>query len=343
MTRGMSEIGVQPDRIDDRLFRRGLTAVRWAVLVLYLLLVAFGVMDVGRLALAVTAGALFLENLAFTWQRALKAQPDRWFLTLVRHADIVIVSGVIVALRDVTTPIWALYFVSMVAAAHLVTRRQMVSFALWCMVNYVSAAAALNVLGEDVPWGYVTVVSFLIGFLGLNAMLVADGEERLRSLIAQVAVTDTLTGLPNRRLFHDTYRECLRDAIERRLTLALMLVDVDHFKEINDRDGHPAGDDKLREVSRALSAVVRRGDLVARYGGDEFVVVAPGTVRSDAMHLAERLRAAAVERGASVSVGVALFPEDAENEDCLVAAADAALYRAKQAGRNCVRDALAAA
>jgi diguanylate cyclase (GGDEF)-like protein len=125
--------------------------------------------------------------------------------------------------------------------------------------------------------------------------------------------------------------------------LAVMLIDFDHFKEINDRQGHPAGDDKLREVALALQATMRRGDLVARYGGDEFIVVAPDATRADALVLADRLREAALNCTASVSIGLAMFPEDSGTHDGLIGAADAALYEAKQAGRNCVRSSAAAA
>lgn len=154
-----------------------------------------------------------------------------------------------------------------------------------------------------------------------------------------MAITDSLTGLPNRRHFHQAYVASLGQSVAANVPLALMLIDVDHFKDINDREGHPAGDDKLREVAAALDGVMRKGDLVARYGGDESIVVAPDATREDALTLAERLRQAAVSCQASVSIGVALFPDDAQLHDGLVAAADAALYRAKQAGRNCVRDA----
>ncbi|MDP9236248.1 MAG: GGDEF domain-containing protein [Chloroflexota bacterium] len=154
-----------------------------------------------------------------------------------------------------------------------------------------------------------------------------------------MAITDSLTGLPNRRHFHQAYVASLGQSIADNVPLALMLIDIDHFKAINDRDGHPAGDDKLRQVAGALHAVVRRGDLVARYGGDEFIVISPDATREGALALAERLRQAAVSCDASVSIGVALFPDDAQMQDRLIAAADAALYRAKRAGRNCVRDA----
>ncbi len=173
--------------------------------------------------------------------------------------------------------------------------------------------------------------------------ILAGAEQRLRDVIASVAVTDSLTGLPNRRRFHESYPASLDHAIAQQTPLALMLIDFDHFKMINDRDGHPAGDDKLRDVAQALQSVIRSSDLVARYGGDEFIVVAPHSTRPEARMLAERLRVAAQVCGASVSIGLALYPDDAEGHDALISAADNALYRAKEAGRNCVRESAGAA
>jgi diguanylate cyclase (GGDEF)-like protein len=218
----------------------------------------------------------------------------------------------------------------------------MTIFVFAATANYLAAAGWIAVMGHDVSWSYVVVVAALLQFMGLSAGVLADGEERLRAVIAEVAVTDSLTGLPNRRRFHDAYATNLEDAVAQQLPLALMLIDVDHFKEINDEFGHPAGDDKLREVAQGLRGVLRATDLVARYGGDEFVVVAPHATRESARALAERMRNAARECDASVSIGVAIYPEDAPDQDALISAADAALYRAKQAGRNCVWDAAAA-
>jgi diguanylate cyclase (GGDEF)-like protein len=277
-----------------------------------------------------------------TWLYVRKGERNQDIAQFNRYVDVVIISSVLVALHDERSPVWAVYFLSIVSVAHLINRRGMYAYVAWVSVNYVGAAAWMAALGYEVSWSYVTVVTFLLQFMGFSAGVLAGGEERLRAVIAEVAVTDSLTGLPNRRRFHDAYATSLEDAVQQKVPLALMLIDVDHFKEINDEFGHPAGDDKLREVAQGLRGVLRSTDLVARYGGDEFVVVAPHASRESARALAERMREAARECDASVSIGVAIYPEDAPDQDTLIGAADAALYRAKQAGRNCVWDAAAA-
>lgn len=334
---------MEQQTIADQKFRTGMLALRWLLLFAYVTLARLGVLDTSDRALLLSGGFFAAFNVVHTWLTLRLRETNPTVTIINRYIDLLTISFVIVALHDVSSPVWAVYFLTIVSIAHRVSRPQMLLYVAWAIVNYVGAAFWIAALGYDVSWSYVVVVAVLLQFMGFSAGVLAGGEERLRAVIAEVAVTDSLTGLPNRRRFHDAYATSLDDALEQKLPLALMLIDVDHFKEINDEFGHPAGDDKLREVAQALKSVLRATDLVARYGGDEFVVVAPHANRDAACALAERMRTAAVDCDASVSIGVAIYPEDAEDRDQLVSAADAALYRAKQAGRNCVRDAAAAA
>jgi two-component system, cell cycle response regulator len=166
-----------------------------------------------------------------------------------------------------------------------------------------------------------------------------DANRRL----ARQALTDDLTGLANRRHGgHQLEREVALCVRHGRL-LALVRVDVDHFKAINDSYGHQAGDEVLVEVARRLAEAVRGGDELARWGGDEFVAILPDTDKAGALRAAERLReavsetpiaAAGRELPVTVSVGWAHWAGD--TPDDLLARADRALYRAKDAGRNTV-------
>jgi diguanylate cyclase (GGDEF)-like protein len=125
-------------------------------------------------------------------------------------------------------------------------------------------------------------------------------------------------------------------------------VDVDHFKRLNDRFGHPGGDAILREVAATLAGGLRKVDLVARYGGEEFAIVLPGAGRDAALAVGDKLRATIAaarfdHRGTpcgeavTISVGVAVYPSDARDLSSLIDCADAALYAAKRAGRDSVR------
>jgi diguanylate cyclase (GGDEF)-like protein len=327
--------------IADPLFRRSLFAFRLLLLSLWVGLARLGILDVSTQALIVSAGIIATYDaflLLVEIQITRTGRESARINAVVRHLDIVTTTVAMVALHDVRNPVFMIYFVGLVSAAHLSTRREMTWQAVWVTINYLAFAGITSALGHSVSWSYVVVVTIGLQLMGINAMILAGGEQRLRDLIASVAVTDSLTGLPNRRRFHESYPQSIEEAIAQNTPLALMLIDFDKFKDINDKFGHPAGDDKLRDVAQALQSVVRSGDLVARYGGDEFIVVAPHSTRENAQILAERLRTIAHTCGASVSIGLALFPEDAAHQDGLIEAADTALYLAKEAGRNCVRE-----
>lgn len=163
-----------------------------------------------------------------------------------------------------------------------------------------------------------------------NAFLLA----RVRAL----AAADGLTGVANRRTFDARLAAELERSVRSGQPVSLVLLDVDHFKRLNDTYGHQVGDSTLQRVARVLQAGARVVDLVARYGGEEFVVVLPGTDAAAAVVVAERLRAAIEampgEPAITASLGVADFPVAALDAADLVAAADEALYAAKQSGRN---------
>jgi two-component system cell cycle response regulator len=160
----------------------------------------------------------------------------------------------------------------------------------------------------------------------------------LLSEIEHLATRDGLTGLANRRLFEESLQREVARSHRRKAPLALVVLDVDHFKDVNDTVGHQAGDAVLREVARAMVGNTKASDLPARYGGDEFVVLLPDCTGDDALAVAERLRAAVARDvtavPVTVSAGVGAMPGNAGDAERLVAAADAALYSAKREGRD---------
>ena len=178
----------------------------------------------------------------------------------------------------------------------------------------------------------------------LNRQLADQVEviERLRAELAEEAVRDPLTGLHNRRHLD---RALAADLARRPRTgeLSLLVVDIDHFKSINDRHGHAAGDAVLTSVAATLSAAVRDGDTAARLGGEEFVLVLPGAGPEAALERAEQVRRDVTvvrhlldgaDVGVTVSVGLAVCPADGSSPAALLAAADQALYTAKASGRD---------
>ena len=168
-------------------------------------------------------------------------------------------------------------------------------------------------------------------------------QEHVRQRLHSLAYYDALTDLPNRELFHDRLYNALVQARRERHQLALLFLDVDHFKPINDTHGHAMGDRLLRVLADELRQCVRESDTVARLGGDEFtILLARVSGEADAVQVAGKIIAAFARPfqvaghalSVGVSIGIALFPDDAADEVTLLRNADAAMYAAKQAGRN---------
>jgi diguanylate cyclase (GGDEF)-like protein len=167
-------------------------------------------------------------------------------------------------------------------------------------------------------------------------------EEQVRNL----AYYDALTGLPNRRLFSERLELAVAQARNEGQRLAVLFVDLDHFKDVNDRHGHAVGDQLLHEVGIRLRHCVRAGDTVARFAGDEFTVLLPGIDSADAAgRVAEKVlaclrppaRFGPLELRVTASAGIGLYPAHADSATGLLKRADAAMYRAKQAGRDAYR------
>lgn len=166
-----------------------------------------------------------------------------------------------------------------------------------------------------------------------NARLYSE-TRRLLEETQRLASTDPLTGLANRRALNELMERELRNAERYGAPLAFFVLDLDDLKKINDSRGHHAGDEALRSFADVLQKVARRGDITARYAGDEFVLVAFHAARTEAEVVLGRLFGSLDRIGLPCSAGVALFPVHATDAEGLFAAADRALYEAKQAGKN---------
>jgi two-component system cell cycle response regulator len=218
---------------------------------------------------------------------------------------------------------------------------------------YDEALGAIFFLGERVQAfsSYDVQVTGLIADLSASAI----ANARLYQEMEKRAVTDGLTGLYNHRYFQESLRDEVERAERRPGPFSVVLFDLDHFKAINDRFGHPMGDRVLKSVAKLIRDSIRKIDLAARYGGEEFVIMLVNTDAGGAFRLAERIRKAAsrmvfnaagpggsfgakASRGEefyiTLSAGIAAYPEQGLRAKELVEAADKALYQAKEAGRN---------
>ncbi|MGB5082102.1 MAG: EAL domain-containing protein, partial [Burkholderiales bacterium] len=203
------------------------------------------------------------------------------------------------------------------------------------------AFGTLDVFAKDSRHFSEEHVSFLQSIA--NILAVAIERKSAEDRLAYLAQFDALTGLPNRHLFHDRLLKTMANARRTGHPMAVLFVDLDHFKLVNDTQGHSAGDRLLKEAAVRLTQCVRGGDTVGRFGGDEFGAIISdlsrpgdaGTVAQKVLDvLALPFRLDAHETYVSASIGITLFPSDGDNPEALVMNADTAMYRAKEQGRN---------
>jgi diguanylate cyclase (GGDEF)-like protein/putative nucleotidyltransferase with HDIG domain len=236
------------------------------------------------------------------------------------------------------SPLVFFYLWVFLYSAYFFTARQMAF-----QIGFVGVVYLLLLLARRPPGGVPAWWLVGIGTLTVAALLIRHMRSHVESLIASLydaARTDPLTELTNRRGFRELLDLDLLRARRAGTPLALLLGDLDHFKEVNDRCGHQVGDAALRRVAQVLSRDKRMIDGLARVGGEEFALVLPDTDKHKAFVLAERLRCQLRDEFAedsvalTISFGVAAFPEHGETAGALLRTADEALYAAKRGGRN---------
>jgi len=180
----------------------------------------------------------------------------------------------------------------------------------------------------------------------VRAVRYAIERKRAEETIRQLAYHDSLTGLPNRRLFNDRLNLEMAHANRNQQKLAVMLLDLDDFKDVNDTLGHSVGDQLLQAVAQRLRSLLRQSDTVARMGGDEFMLILPEIAEEEgATKVATKVLAAfrkpfvfdGHEIRITTSMGIALYPDDGEDSDTLMKNVDIAMYRAKDRGRDNVQ------
>ena len=201
-------------------------------------------------------------------------------------------------------------------------------------------------LDQRIEWHSQDEFGRVANAINLMAEKLAESQQTL----IEIATLDGLTGVYNRREFNRLLTVEIERSRRDHQPVAMVMVDIDHFKSINDTYGHQSGDDALRWVSSLLKREIRPGDIVARYGGEEFALILPNTNGEDAGAVAERIRhkmereLVPIQKGMTISVtaslGCAIFPHVGDSEELLMNAADKALYRAKETGRNRVCHAL---
>ncbi|AWJ83972.1 hypothetical protein TSH58p_10845 [Azospirillum sp. TSH58] len=221
-------------------------------------------------------------------------------------------------------------------------KRELVRSQDGVMMSADGQRTCVQVSMSPLPWDGLPVIYVLIN----DVTALKESEERLRRL----SITDSLTGVSNRRHFVEAAEQELARARRYGRPVTLLMLDLDHFKSINDTHGHAVGDEALRAFTAASRALLRENDLLGRTGGEEFAILLPETDIAGARMVAERIRRRTAELAVpagdetvrfTVSIGVACCAAGTRDVDAMLSSADEALYRAKAAGRNrvvCARE-----
>ncbi len=321
--------------------------------------------------------ALLLTPVALIVNSLMRSNPRRWLREGSVAAGTTVIAFINLNAQGNATAATAMFGLVSVLITMLFTgvimrlRFPYAVSAIWVMSGgalwSVAGARGLQV-SEKVVAGSLLIASAMITLLAnysmereerVNYLLTLRGELQSRDLLEmnaklqRLSGMDKLTGLPNRRAFEDRFESSWRDAEGTGRPLSQIVIDVDHFKQINDTRGHLYGDAVLERIASLLPQSLRgQTDFVARFGGEEFVVLLPGMDEEHALGVAERIRSLVEVAGTpahevgggeflmwtTVSCGVSTcVPEPGMRREELLAAADRALYRAKKDGRNCVR------
>jgi diguanylate cyclase (GGDEF)-like protein len=325
-----------------------ISRIRWAFIPLALVGVTTNVPPPVNLDLFL-ATILFVVayNAALTLHARLPQRTIEPLIALAMAGDVLIVAVTMFEFaRDPTDLGWAFLMLVGPAAAVLYG---------WSGVRWFGPAMILALLGSSLAGDQLAAQNGVVGFLhkaleviGVTVIVAALAEqnqrqreqvERVNQELERLTVSDPLTGVANRRLFETRWAEEQARSRRSHAPLGLAIVDIDHFKLVNDQHGHPAGDEVLRVVATTLRACARGIDLVARIGGEEFACVLPDTDQAGAESFGERIRQAVseiqfIDLGVTCTISVGVASSSTSDLDDMVVGADRALYRAKAAGRN---------
>jgi len=332
---------------------RTVAEIHWLLLILVLLYLVFGgqVGDakadaaLAEADAAVSAGLFFYAALVMSFRYAnFYKRETRWKIAIETLGMIAFISWVLWYTERLASPLVNLYLLPVITSALTLGKVATLANVGLVAACYISLGSTTfeEMLSLRFVAGFAAQLAPVLLVAYITTMFSADIRYGLQQA-KLLSETDDLTGLFNTRGFAIAANRLFGQALRYGRTASVLMIDSDNLKAVNDQHGHDAGNRLLRQVANAVQAELRATDVPARYGGDEFIVLLPETPPKGALEVGERIRAAIASRplvingnsvAATVSVGVACYPQDGRTLDLLAARADRALYQAKQEGRN---------
>jgi diguanylate cyclase (GGDEF)-like protein len=324
---------------------RTVAEIHWLLLILVLLFFIFGDADKETEAAVLSACFFYAAFvLAFRYANFYRRE-SRWKVALETWAMIGFITWVLYFTGGLTSPLLNTYLLPVITAALTLGK-------ITTLIEVALIAACQLWLGGSLSMDRLGSLGFLGAFTAqiapvlLVAYIVTMFSADIRYGLNRAKLlseTDELTGLLNMRGFSIAANRLFGQALRYNRPATILMIDSDNLKAVNDSYGHDAGNRLLRQLTRTIQAELRYTDVLARYGGDEFIVLLPETPRKGAVEVADRIRDAVIGTPlevnekrvvSSVSIGLASHPDDGNTMDAIVARADRAMYRAKQQGRN---------
>lgn len=338
-----------PNEIELRGFNRSLAEIEWLLLILILAHVVIPGPAVTDQPQVVGACALFaLFVLSFRYFNLLRLEA-RWKLAIETWAMIALTAFVVWKTGRIDSPLMNLYLLVIIFSG--LTLGKIITLLEVALIAVLYLHAGHAELGDAI-FAYQTFSGLMLNFAPfvlvayLTALLGADMHVA-RASAQKLSETDELTSLPNMRSFTASLdREC-RQAAVAGTSFGLLMIDADNLKPVNDELGHNAGNEMIKHLVSSIERGLRGSDIVARYGGDEFVVLLPEADRKATAEVAERVRRSVAHAAlglngrsmsVTVSIGFVVYPHDGADPKLLLNRADEVLYEAKRHGGDCIRD-----
>lgn len=322
-------------RVQIQGFTTGLHQIEWLLVsVVALYLVIIGTPEGNGWGLVVATSVYFgfsllASRLSFFGER------QRWLLAIHTWVMIGFITWFLYRTQGVDGPLMSLYLLAVVTSALtlgvLATVLQVAAIAACILLLFQLAGESIATPANLAIFGTNVITFLIVGYL--TAALV-DAIHVSNRMLLKMASLDELTGLFNRRAFNDMVKPIHSIARRSRRPYSVIVIDMDDLKIINDSFGHGAGDRAIQALARQLKDCKRGSDLLARYGGDEFVMLLPDTDADGARTMMQRLIVAGKDGGPRISVGVACYPEHGDRFEQLLEHADSAMYHSKSSGGN---------